>query len=481
MTAGVARPGLGPWRTPAWAPVAQAASRASEHAVGGIGALSLAAFLLAQFLSLTRLFFSNRLGDGVTSYASQAGLLSVALLGPAVVAYGLQSGSLFGRLVPAARAWTLVVLVLATALFFYGWLGQGYVVTAVVHDLAPYLVIVASVILGSIPRVWHDTNRLLVALLAAALVVNAIGMTEITQVVSEAYAEDRAGTTTVAYRTQGALAFWPLFFLTARLRRPLTALLIFASVFFVLAQQVLFQKRSPSFRVALFMLVFLVLLPALRAHHGRSVPGLMGERRALLLFAGTGVLALCVALSVAPWLFRGQWAGLTQRLSGQAYQGGATAMLTTENERFFEAAVFLRGLSPGEVAFGRGFGGYFKPDASWWGIWLDDVGEFGRRQLHVGALMPFFKGGLLFALAYYAGPALALVRGARALRAPFVAAAFFVVLLHALFLLQEGWFIMSASFDLVMVGLSMGHLLSRDTGADRSLRFRPPLPLGVRP
>src|SRR4029079_19197382 len=121
----------------------------------------------------------------------------------------------------------------------------------------------------------------------------------------------------------------------------------------------------------------------------------------------------------------------------EAYRGGATAMLTTENERFYEASIFLRGLSPGEIAFGRGFGGYFKPDASWWGIWLDDVGEWGRRQLHVGGLMPFFKGGLLFAGAYYAGLWLALARGARALKEPFAAAVFFVVLLHALFLLQE--------------------------------------------
>jgi hypothetical protein len=30
------------------------------------------------------------------------------------------------------------------------------------------------------------------------------------------------------------------------------------------------------------------------------------------------------------------------------------------------------------------------------------------------------------------------------------------------FLLQEGWFVMSMSFDLAMVGLCMGHLSSRD-------------------
>jgi hypothetical protein len=479
VSTGFARPAPGRLSAPAWTAPAAAAANASEHAVAAFGALCLKAFLLAQFLSLTRLFFTHRFGEGIALYASQAGLLSVGLLVPAVLIYGAGAGSVLGTLVPGARAWVLVVLGLAIALSVYGWLEQGYMATAVAHDLGPYLVILAAVVLGSIPRVWRDTNRLLVALLLGALVVNAMGMTEITDVVSESFAEDRAGTTTLAYRTQGALGFWPFLFLTARLRRPLTALLIFAAVFFVLAQQVLFQKRSPTLRVALFVLVFLLVLPALRARFSPA-PGMMGEKRALALFGGTAVLALSVALSVAPWLFRGQLAGLTARMSGEAYAGGARAMLTTENERFFEAALFLRGLSPGEVVFGRGFGGYFKPGASWWGIWLEDVREFGRRQLHVGALMPVLKGGLVLASAYYAGLLGALLRGVRALPSPFAAAAFFVVLLHALFLLQEGWFIMSASFDLVMVGLAMGHLLSRDR-LPRARPFRPALPLGVRP
>jgi hypothetical protein len=164
---------------------------------------------------------------------------------------------------------------------------------------------------------------------------------------------------------------------------------------------------------------------------------------------------------VAPWLFQGQLAGLLQRLSGESYRGGATAMLTWENERFYEASMFFRTLEPQELILGRGFGGYFVPDTAGWGVWLDDAGVVGRRQLHVGGLMPFFKGGLALAITYYAGIALAVARGIRARKEPFAAAALVVVLLSTLFLLQEGWFIMSVSFDLVMVGLCLGHLLSR--------------------
>jgi hypothetical protein len=433
--------------------------------------LCFSGFLLAQFLSLTRLFWSTHLGDGVTSLASLAGLLSVGLLAPAVVGYGLRAGSLFGTLVPVGRIWVVAVLALSIFLFFFGWLTKGNVITACLHDLAPYLVLLACAVLGSIPRVWQDSDRLLVALFAVGLVINAVGMTEITQVVSESYAEDRAGVGIVAYRTQGALAFWPLLFLTARLRSSRVALLAIAGVFFVLAQQILFQKRAPSFRIALYMLVFLFVLPLLR----RPQTPAPSEGRVRTWFLAVGALALVVAITVAPWLFHGQIAGLFERISGQRYSGGATGMLTFENERFLEVAMFLRTMHAEEWAFGRGFGGYYVPDETSWGIWLDDVNEFGRRQLHVGALMPLLKGGLVFMVAYYTGLLAALVRGARSLSEPFAAACFFVLVLHALFLMQEGFFMMSVSFDLTMVGLCMGHLLSwrRDAPAPRPAGPRP--------
>jgi hypothetical protein len=444
---------LGGWTAPRTVP------RTADRTLEGVGALCLKAFLCAQFLSLTRLFFSNHLGDGVATYASMAGLLSVGLLVPAVAAYGAASGTVFGRLVEGGRLWVCGLGLVAVSLFFYGWLVRGYALAPSAHDFAPYAVLLASAILGSLPKVWRDIDRTLLALFAVGLVINLLGMTEMSRVVSEATSEDRAGVSIVAYRTQGALAFWPLLFLTARYRRPAIAWLIYAGVFFVLGQQILFQKRSPTFRVALFVLVFLVILPRMVRVRAAA------ERRARVLFAAAGGLAVAGALAVAPWLFEGQMLGLAHRLSGEAYSGGAAGMLTTENERFFEARLFLSTLQPEEVVVGRGFGGYFRPDASWWGIWLEDVGEFGRRQLHVGGLMPFFKGGLLLTAAYYSGAALAVSRGIRARGEPLAVAALFVVLLHLLFLLQESWFVMSVSFDLTMVGLCLGHLLSRDLGA----------------
>ena len=67
------------------------------------------------------------------------------------------------------------------------------------------------------------------------------------------------------------------------------------------------------------------------------------------------------------------------------------------------------------------------------------------------------------------------MRGRHALHEPLAAAAFFVLLVHALFLVQESWFFMSGSFDLVMVGFCMGHLLSRERAlaGPQRLAFQP--------
>ena len=134
---------------PAWT---AARERPAEIAVFSLGRLCLLGFLAAQFLSLTRLFFVQHLGGIAAAVASQAGLLSVGLLLPAVVGYGLRDGSLLGRLTEPARLWVGAVTALAVALFAYGWVHRGYEITAALHDLAPYLTIAGCVVLGSMPR-----------------------------------------------------------------------------------------------------------------------------------------------------------------------------------------------------------------------------------------------------------------------------------------------------------------------------------------
>ena len=157
------------------------------------------------------------------------------------------------------------------------------------------------------PRVWQDTDRFVLVLFAIALVVNAAGMTEMTQVVTESFAEDRAGSGIVAYRTQGALAFWPLLFLTARLRRPRTMLLSSRACSSCWRSRSSSRSAPPRFRIVLFVLVFLFVLPRLRRSDRGPPP------------CASAACACCSSAPwpwpspwpcAAPWLFQGQLAGL---------------------------------------------------------------------------------------------------------------------------------------------------------------------------
>ena len=262
-----------------------------------------------------------------------------------------------------------------------------------------------------------------------------------TDVVTEDYAEDRAGIGIVAYRTQGALAFWPLLFLTARQRRTRTAFFIYSAVFFVLAQQILFQKRGPTVRILLFVLVFLVVLPRLRDPRARpsghrgwatfATAGAAGPRRR----AERRPLALRRAARRPP---EPAERPALQRGSGGHADLGERALLRGRHVPADSAAAGARPrprlrrlLHPGHAGLGRLHGGPARdrpPPAPRGGA---DAVLQGRPRARASPTT--------------AGLALALVRGRRFLREPLAAAAFFVVLLHAMFLLQESWFIMSAS------------------------------------
>src|SRR5262249_50054943 len=86
------RPRPVPWTPPRPSP------RASEPAFAAFGSLCFKAFLGCQFLSLTRVFFIEHMGDAVGALFSIAGLYSVAFLLPAVAAYGMRQGSVLGTL-----------------------------------------------------------------------------------------------------------------------------------------------------------------------------------------------------------------------------------------------------------------------------------------------------------------------------------------------------------------------------------------------
>lgn len=146
-----------------------------------------------------------------------------------------------------------------------------------------------------------------------------------------------------------------------------------------LALLLTFSKRAPSTRVALFALVALFL-------RGRK-----SSVRQMAVIASTALVAALAVRSALPWM-----AGLGttwNRVEDTEF------FSADQNIRWLEARDLVSELTPFEVVFGKGLGGYFVDSPL--GIW-DQLGgsTFGRTSMHVGLFVPLMKGGLVLAVAY---------------------------------------------------------------------------------
>ncbi len=347
--------------------------------------MRLARFLLVLFFILIFLHLSRRLFisyfDRDPSY--YFGLAAMAVLALAVWAYTSvlppvgRVGFFHGKL--------LFFLLALVALFAYGYLARNSV-RFMLLDLAPYLIVLAFLILGRYDQVWRDLEIPAVLLFWAGLAVVAVGLSrpnvELSYggiiMASAVVAVERSSVATLGYDLAPLLGLAPLLFALAFLRPRwgLLKLLGVAGMVACLGLQVYFQKRAPTARLLAYVAMATVIIPFL------SKRLRMGT--ALLLIGGLAALYVLIGQ---------ERIGLLR----QRYE-------MRDVSRFEEAQAMLAELSMREYVFGRGLGGYFTPPPGW-EAGTEPVGrrgEMGNASLHIGMLVPFLKGGVLFCLIYYA-------------------------------------------------------------------------------
>jgi hypothetical protein len=429
---------------------------ASSATVGRrVGAFCFKLFLYAQFFSMSRQFFFDLFSPDLAPYATAAGVGSLVLLLPAILGYGSLAGSPFGRLRGGARVWVALLAALVLFLLLLGWLWQGYYINDVLRESGAFLTVIACIILGSIPEFWHDVDRTLVTLLVAGMVVIALGFSGFAELLNTYGYQTRVAGETVAYDVQAVMHLLPYLLLTARWRSKWQIVIIMLGLLFNLGMQVLFQKRLDTFEALVYLLLFFFVLPRLASRwpeYRQAVP----ERTFKIAFAAIFVLGVGGALLLAPQIVRGQASALLARYGEE------------DTSRLQEAGEMLRDLEGWEYLIGRGMGGYFtgwsEAGSRRWGDWLADVGVVGKRSVHVGALMPMLKGGLLLSLVYYAGLAAVLLGWRRGFGDPLSAVAYLIVLVLSIHSLQGGLFLMESSYNLVLLGACSGWCLA-DAGA----------------
>lgn len=417
-----------------------------------IGALSFSLFLIIQFFSLSRSVFIINFGDWMADVATFAGVGSSALLIPALLGYGNYVGSSLGFLSSRARVWLVVLAMTVVGLYFYGLLGQQYAFTTVTREATIYIILMICIILGSIPQVWQDMDQVFLRLFALGIVINAWGLTDIGTILAVDGYGSRSGIESQAYDLQAVLHFWPFLLLTTRFRQRSTIFFLLGSVVFISAEQILFQKRIGTFQILFYLFLTFFMLPSVSKRW--SPQWRIGADNAIRFgLLGLVILVVVSTTFLAPDVISGQTQSLINRYSA------------ADSSRVGEAWGMLEYLQGVEYLIGRGLGGYFQyadRQIGQWGVWLEDVGTVGRRELHVGALMPMLKGGLLLTLTYYAGVAFALGARKSNFKDPLGFAAYMVLLGITAFSLQGGLFILSAVYEIVLLGLCLGRCLARN-------------------
>ena len=433
--------------------------------------LLLALFIAGQFLGLARNFFMSVVSPVFNEVAAVSAYGSILLLPLMWVQYRNASrpGEGIGSF---GAAWVTVLAVLATLSALLGW-KNGYFLREVIQDYAPYVILCAFVLIGSRKVFWDDLVWLMPTLLFFALMVNAAGFVGFGELIDRDVGE-RVARESLAYRTQAVLAMWGMALLLMRRQRPAYKILAVAALYFYLGQQVLFQKRLGTIESALYLGGFFLVIPLFSQH--RDQRDRIEDAKLFMGLLVAALLAGLVALVLSGDLFFAQLQSLFQRFvglgTGQRKEGtGLIATLLVENERFALAKRMFEDFSPWEWMIGRGMGGHFAIEITlndndrvrqmqYISHFLPDVGEFGRRGLEVGWLMPFLKGGFALMGTILFGVLNCILRLSRLRSDPVSLAAWTWLLIESVYLLQGGSFVVSTSYRLVLLGACLGRCLA---------------------
>jgi hypothetical protein len=415
--------------------------------------MRLARFLVLMFFVLIVLNTSRDLLEIYTGIVLKdvfaSGLLPIAIL--FLVPGALLYESKLGRRNPLSNApayrFCLVLFAGWTIGLFLQGVLQGYRIQNIIIDLWIFTAIWMFTLIGRHDQVWEDLYKPLALLLVGCYILVYVGLGHMPRNLNLRMfvqgIEYRSSVATIGYDANELLNLWPLFFLLGYFRKRWDAWKLLGFAFFIgyVLFMIYFQKRAPFARAVVYGVVLYLLTPLVRRKAFSSVQTI----------ALTGVFLLGGAMVLLSETF-----SESMLLLGERYTEPDTS-------RFDEAMMLLEDFDTLEYLIGRGLGGYYIVHG-WSHLSVldvapvDDQGRWGRLALHVGALYPFIKGGLLYCAVYYSFLPLLLSRAfdRRWLAHPCNSTAFTFALVYFLFELTEGAPHAGNPFDGVLVGLAYG-------------------------
>lgn len=445
--------------------------RALERPSRGLGERTDLGFVLLllfgamQWVSYGRGYLGLIVGEWVNNVAGWLNAGSVPVVVGAAAWYVRRHGRPFSGW---AYCWFLAVAAIVLVLAARGF-GQGIEPRFVIYDALAFVLIMAFLVIGAIPRAFGDMQRAWVWIVAAAIPLNLGALSDLSSMLGELEVGERVTHDTMSYRTQNALDVVVLALPFAFVLRGWRLWIVVGGFGLVVLQQVIYQKRLDS----IYFVMLLTLsgwcwlrsgVTPLRAKYLRIV-GVLAVGAALVFLGGRQLLLP-------------QLGGLMDRFSGHSYDisysSGFLRYLALENERFEIVADCFRGFSAKDWIFGRGMGG----GVEWTGFneamlggtmtertlaayYLPDYGFFGRRVFEVGVMTLVLKGGVLFFVIYYFGFVLMFARRSVLPRSLVERLCLVIVALQLAYSVVGGDFMLSAAFQMANTAACLGVGLSR--------------------
>jgi hypothetical protein len=358
-----------------------------------------------------------------------------------------------GRMVRLWLLWVIVFMVLMTLVGIF----RGAFANALLLDAGVYEAFVVSVVVGSRKENWKWLDRYFRWLFYLGAVLMLAELLVIERAVREEVISSEA------YRMRTVLFAWPFLLFTIALVKKRHQLATLAGVALIVFMYVVFQKRAPTIRMAVALLLFITLLPGIRLRHRLTLR--MGVSLVALL-CWIGATVLMNNRPETGSIMSESTSALASRFQGS---GGLIETITSQNERLKEALFFFNQASPLEIIVGKGFGGAVEVPWTWGpGLEVKEAGRtyYGIYSMHIGITHPLLKGGLIFLLFFFGGWVVLLIRYRRYRDDTRAQACWAVVLLNLLFMTVETLWGPASVVMVILIGVCMGYMC-RSTFGDK--------------
>ncbi len=369
----------------------------------------------------------------------------------AVISTGMSKEE--GGLFPAeSHKWVVlfvlsILLMSAVGLYLNNPIGLFYM------DFEGVIILFGSILLGARRKNWEHIDKLVILLLAYAVIVNILSLPFIKSI-------DRVVTESSVTNKLQVLLYPVLFYIYLfkyRVRR-LDKLIIMGAFVIFIIEQILFQKRMPSMRIIFTLLVMTYLQnittrPSFWAYLGSII------KRVMLFFIPVVVGVLIISSTV----------GLKMSDSLQMFNERVTGKYGFVRNIIYDGRVYITYVviqdlvSDYSFILGKGFGGYIIDSRLHYFVEAEGGLFNGTSSIEIGHTWPPWKGGLLFWISINA-LYLSLAFSFRKYKnAYFSMVCWAFVLTHFIFLFGDNVWTGPHQFYLILLGAAIGHLLGHNS------------------